>query len=132
MDILRRLFDQPINHPITPDEILKRYSRLKSTPSGDLHYDRYMALKSAVSRNPDALYTLLKSGRIDVLKMFAELLNFGGNGGSVSKQDNLHWIPFLNRVRQNYKTFGLSNEIEEYLRFNFEWLGRVHDYWSNN
>jgi len=77
-----------------------------------------------MEENQDALYNLIFSGEITDERELYRIIFFAGHGGSCSKKDNLHWIPFLQRLRER------SSELPYSIQVHFEWLGKVHHYWD--
>ena len=69
-------------------------------PRHEQHSEQYDKFRFLVLLNQDALFSLIFSGQITDEKELHELIFFGGHGGSVAKKDNMHWAPFVARVRQ--------------------------------
>lgn len=122
----------------TYDQILSQWKRLqhiRQTPEwlrfgSDMdHATQYWRLKSMVLSNQDALYDLLFSGVITDRNELHELMFFGGHGGSVAKEDNKHWIPFLKRVFANRTMF--PKDMHERLDHEYKWYGDTHHYWED-
>ena len=109
---------------VTSDTILDQYRKLNRTPSGEHHAKEYDILHRLVLSNQDQLYELIFSGKISSERELDELICFGGHGGSVSKKDNLYWIPFMKRINQRV------TELPAGIQSSFEWLGKVHHYWD--
>lgn len=100
---------------ITADDILKQFQRMKNTPSGSAHARQHDILKSMVRENQDALFNLVFSNKIANARDLYTLIFFGGDGGSVAKDDNERWIPFFKRVwdnRENLPTFFKPEALE--------------------
>jgi hypothetical protein len=110
--------------------IKKAWNKLKLIRAfgvtGDWHAAAYTQLRKLARANDDALYEFIMSGEVNDEKELYELIFIGGHGGSVAKEDNLYWIPFLKRIRDNVDK--LPNEM--YLELHFDWLGKVHKYWD--
>ena len=114
---VRSLLDREPQDP--QDVIYKKYQQLKRTPSGFRHAEKYHQLKGLVLENQNALYDLIFSERLDESETH-NLLHFGGHGGSVAKEDNLHWAPFIARVRER------QDELPESVQSGLDWLKVVH------
>lgn len=110
---------------VTADVILKQYRKLQRTPSGDSHAREYRILQQMVRQNQDQLYELIFSGKVEKTRELHELILLGGHGGSAEKKDNLHWIPFLKRIRERL------TDLPPELGGHFDWLGEVHHYWDD-
>jgi len=115
----KSLFDRAPQDP--QDVIYKNYNQLKRTSSDLRHAERYEELKSLVLTNQDALYDLIFSERLDENEI-VELLHFGGHGGSVAKEDNLEWAPFVARVRER------QDELPESVQSGLDWLKIINDW----
>lgn len=109
---------------VTQDTILKQYRKLSQTPSGNRHGEEYIKLHEMVSRYQDELYDLIFSGKVTDERDLNKLIFFGGHGGSVGKDYNSTWIPFLRRVKDRI------SELPESIQSHFDWLGKVHHYWD--
>ena len=103
------------------DMIYKKYHQLKKTPSGYRHAEEHEELKDFVITNQDALYDLIFSERLDESEI-QELLHFGGHGGSLAKEDNLDWAPFVARVRER------QDELPESVQSGLDLLKTAHDW----
>lgn len=80
-----------------------------------------LELKDEVLGNPNALLELVFSDKPDERQLHT-LIHLGGHGGSVAREYNLHWIPFLNKVYQR------RSEMPEGIKQYLEWLKQVHGY----
>lgn len=107
--------------PQPENVICKNYHQLQNTPSGDLHAKKYMELKGFILSHQDDLLKLIFSNRLNEREI-GVLLHFGGHGGSVAKEDNLNWIPFMSKVRER------QDELPESVQDSLDWLKRVHDW----
>ena len=116
---VKSLFERAPQDP--QDVIHKKYRQLKSTPNGEWHAEVYNELQGMVIRDQDALHDLIFSGKLDELEI-DELLYFGGHGGSVAKEHNTNWAPFVARVRER------QDELPEGVQSGLDWLKRVHDW----
>ena len=90
-------------------------------PIGDAHAEEHEELKDFVITNQDALYDLIFSERLDESEI-QELLHFGGHGGSLAKEDNLDWAPFVARVRER------QDELPGSVQSGLDLLKTAHDW----
>lgn len=105
----------------TAETIYRDYLVLRDTPSGNLHGERYSALQAKVRLNQDALYELIFSGTLNERELH-ELIFFGSHGGSVAKEDNEAWAPFMARVRER------QDELPYSIQLTLDWLLETHDW----
>ena len=92
------------NNKNISEEILKEYLKLlrmrESGISGTRHEVQYLNLKHLVLCNQDSLIELLCSGKLPE-RGIVELMSFGGHGGSVKKEYNEEWHPFMKELRKH-------------------------------
>lgn len=108
---------------VTGESIHKQYLKLKGTDSGDGHEKEYLKLRAMIIRNQDVLYDLIFSKKVTDTSELSELIFFGGYGGSVDKDYNWSWIPFLRHVNERI------TELPPSIQNDFERLRRNH-YWD--
>jgi hypothetical protein len=92
---------------LKPDDILAMYRRLQKAPSGETHRKLYVDFKNTVRTNQDVLYDLIFSGKVTDHKELYNLIMSGSDGGTMKKEANENWIPFISRIWERH------NELPE-------------------
>jgi hypothetical protein len=120
------MFWKKEDEPVTPDTILNQYRKLMRTDSGDRREKEHLELRYMVTRYQDQLYDLIFSGKVTDDQELSKLIFFGGYGGSVEKDYNMAWIPFLRLVNKRI------SELPLLIQEHFHWLGEHHHYWDTD
>jgi len=110
-----------VNNPIKM-EILRLLDELKRSPSGSEHAVKYKKLQHLMRMEQDELFDLVFSGKVTDENDLWQLIFHAGHGGSVKRELNGHWLPFLRRI------YPRRNELPKFISQHFNWLWRVHKY----
>jgi len=104
----------------TAQKILRKYRILQSTPSGEYHAKKYIQFQKYVLTHQDALFELVFSGKVGGLLDLNKLVFFGSSGGSLGREYNERWVPFIARVRERQK------ELPKFIADGLDWLLATH------
>lgn len=99
--------------------LLKRFHKMKNSPSGDRHAAAYDAFHGYALEHESAVIELVFSGVLQESEI-DDMLYAGGHGGSLKKEYNTRIVNRTAKIRER------KEELPFSVQMSLDWLERVH------